>query len=122
MAIKLIEYTDTIFRGYGCIIKLGNVITTFAHPIILLVVENVVQGWYYMDKYYLSKKRFKKDRKGGMNMAILAKPYNAIIMIDKDKSKQFLEDSKKNIIQPGFLKDCLKIASMVKREVNKIED
>lgn len=50
----------------------------------------------------------------GDNMATLAKPYNSIIMIDKDKSQKFLEDSKKNIIKPDFLKQCQKLASMVK--------
>jgi|ADurb_Total_1113_FD_contig_21_1628348_length_258_multi_6_in_0_out_0_1 hypothetical protein len=58
-------------------------------------------------------------RKKVDSMAILAKPSDTIIMIDPNKSKQFLEDSKKNIIQPDFLKQCLKIASMIKREKNK---
>lgn len=55
-------------------------------------------------------------------MALLARPYNTIIMIDKEKSQKFLEDSKKNIIQPDFLKQCLKISSMIKREGNKTKD
>jgi len=61
----------------------------------------------------------KKQSKGGDNMALLARPSDSIIMVDKDKSQQFLEESKNNIIKPDFLKQCQKFSSMIKRESNK---
>lgn len=36
-----------------------------------------------------------------------------MIMIDKNKTKQFLEESKKNIIKPEFLKRCLEYSNML---------
>jgi hypothetical protein len=69
-----------------------------------------------MDRYYISRKRFITLRKEGLDMAIMAKPLNSIIMIDKDKTDKFLEDSKKNIIHPAFLKECLKITAMAKED------
>jgi len=38
---------------------------------------------------------------------------DSMIIIDKDKTKQFLEDSKKNTITPEFLKRCLKFSKML---------
>jgi len=32
---------------------------------------------------------------------------NRVFIVSKEKSKQFLEDSKKNVISPEFLKRCL---------------
>lgn len=53
---------------------------------------------------------------GGINMAALAIPSNRAIMIDKDKSAKFIEDSKKRTIKPEFLQKCLSYSKM-----NKIE-
>jgi hypothetical protein len=39
-----------------------------------------------------------------------------VVMISPDKSKQFLEDSKKNVIKPEFLEQCLKYSKMLKKE------
>lgn len=55
-----------------------------------------------------------KEQKGGINMALLARPSEGIITIDKNKSKEFLEDSKKNTIPPDFLKKCLQYAKMMR--------
>ncbi|HPD00573.1 MAG TPA: hypothetical protein PLA01_04395 [Acetivibrio sp.] len=49
-------------------------------------------------------------------MALLSRICDRPIVIDKDKSKQFLEDSKKNTIKPEFLSECKKLSSMFKRE------
>ena len=54
------------------------------------------------------------NHKGGDDMAILARPGNGIITIDKNKSGKFFEDSKKNTIKPEFLKRCQKFAKMMK--------
>ena len=51
--------------------------------------------------------------KGGKDMTLLERPNDSIFMIDKDKSKRFLEDSKKNVIPPAFLKQCLKFSKML---------
>jgi hypothetical protein len=40
---------------------------------------------------------------------------NYVFMIDKDKSKQFLEDSKKNVISSEFLEKCLRSARLLNR-------
>ncbi|GAE88944.1 hypothetical protein JCM21531_2430 [Acetivibrio straminisolvens JCM 21531] len=49
-------------------------------------------------------------------MALLTRPCDRAIIIDKDKSNEFLEDSKKNIIKPEFLSECRKLSSMFRRE------
>lgn len=54
--------------------------------------------------------------KEGINMALLARPSNEMFIIDKKKSKKFLEDSKKNTITPEFLKRCQDYSMIFKRD------
>lgn len=51
----------------------------------------------------------------GNDMTLLARPSDSMFIIDKNKSKQFLEDSKKNVIPPTFLKQCLKFSKMLNK-------
>jgi len=45
---------------------------------------------------------------------------NRVFIIDKDKTKQFLEDSKKNVIHPEFLKRCLKFTDILNNKKSTI--
>lgn len=64
---------------------------------------------------YREKKK-QMINQGDDSMAILARNCNSVIMIDKDKSEKFLEDSKRNVIKPEFLEQCKKMALLFKRE------
>ena len=55
-----------------------------------------------------------KDDKGGNDMALLARPSDKLIIINKSKTGKFLEDSKNNTIKPEFLARCQKFAKMMK--------
>jgi len=61
----------------------------------------------------MDKNKRKIKNKGGNDMTLLARPSNSMIIIDKNKSKKFLEDSKKNVISPSFLKQCLRFSKMI---------
>lgn len=41
---------------------------------------------------------------------------NKMIVISPSKSKQFLEDSKKNVISPEFLKRCQQSARLLNKD------
>jgi len=47
---------------------------------------------------------------------------NRIIIIQKDKSKQFLDDSKKNVITPEFLKKCLHFYKLLNKKNDAINE
>jgi ribosomal protein L25 (general stress protein Ctc) len=66
----------------------------------------------------MDKSKRIKNRKGGHVMALLAMPKNKTIAIDKDKSKKFLEDSRKNTISPLHLEKCKKYAILMKNKKN----
>lgn len=70
-----------------------------------------------MNKKFKLAKQFKGVfKKGGNNMTLLTKSCDRLILIDKEKSDKFLEDSKKNVIKPEILAECKKLSSMFKRE------
>jgi len=49
------------------------------------------------------------------NMALLARPSESMIKINSSKSKQFLDDSRKNTITPEFLRKCQQSAKLLNR-------
>jgi len=63
----------------------------------------------------LDKKEKKCPHEEGENMAVLAKPSNSMIKINPSRSKQFLEDSKKNVITPDFLRKCQQSARLLNK-------
>lgn len=52
-------------------------------------------------------------------MTPLASSSNRIVMIDKDKYEQFMQDSERNVIKPEFLKKCLSYSSLFQRDDKK---
>ncbi len=76
-----------------------------------------------MDKPNSNENRNKNTKKiisdkGDCDMAILTKPSNTMILIDKDKTKSFLEDYKKNLIKPSFLKKCIEFNSNIHKGID----
>ena len=70
-----------------------------------------------LDKTKPTKNKKKKTlEKGDCDMALLAKPSNTMILIDKDKTQSFLEDYKKNLIKPEFLEKCKKYYDMMHKD------
>lgn len=67
----------------------------------------------------MDKEEKGKGSKEGKNMALLARSNDTMFIIDKNKSKKFIEDSKKNTITPEFLKRCLEYSSMFKKNKDK---
>jgi hypothetical protein len=55
----------------------------------------------------------------GNDMALLAKPSDSIIKIDQSKSKQFIEERKKNTIKPEFLEQCQRYNKIMNRKVKR---
>lgn len=65
-----------------------------------------------MDRKEKDKDGKNKEEK---NMALLARPSESMIKIDSSKSKQFLEDSRKNTITPEFLRKCQQSAKLLNK-------
>lgn len=63
----------------------------------------------------MNKEEKGKGSKGEKNMALLARSNDTMFIIDKNKSKKFLEDSKKYTITPEFLKRCQEYSLMLKK-------
>ena len=47
---------------------------------------------------------------------------NRVFIVSKEKSKQFLEDSKKNVISPEFLKRCLYYNRLLNKKMEQEEN
>lgn len=66
-----------------------------------------------------NKKIFKrkKIRKGGIRMAILAKPERNLVQIDSTKSKKFIDDSNKQLENnKEILAKCKETSRLFKRK------
>lgn len=59
------------------------------------------------------KKRDYKN-KGGVIMAVLAKPGNRLPVIRADKSREFLEEANRNILTSDFLRQCKESSKLFK--------
>ena len=50
------------------------------------------------------------------DMAVLAKPSNRAVMIQAEKSKDFLEQFNKGVVSKDFLETCKKAGDLFKRK------
>lgn len=55
-------------------------------------------------------------KKGDEHMAVLAKPSNKVVVIEADKSKDFIEQFNKNVVTEDFLKKCKKAGDLFKKK------
>jgi len=90
-----------------------------------ITIDSCPLGVYNLDKDkynmgHLDKENISKQlKKGGINMALLARPNNSVIKINGNTSKQFLEESKKNVVNPNFLKRCQDYSRMLNNNIEK---
>ena len=61
----------------------------------------------------MDKQKKENNSKEEENMALLARPIDGMMKIDKEKTAEFFEDARKNTIKPDFLKRCQKFAEML---------
>ena len=64
----------------------------------------------------MSRKKGKSlsNKKGGENMAVLAKPINKIAVVRKEESSEFVKDFNKNKVSKEFMASCNKAGKLFK--------
>lgn len=63
----------------------------------------------------MGKKKDENPSEEEKDMATFTSSNESVMIIDKNKVKEFLEDAKKNTISPEFLKRCLKFSKMLNK-------
>lgn len=65
------------------------------------------------------KDNIEKNTKEVDDMAILTRPTNKMLVIDKDSSKKFISDFNKSKVSEDFLKSCKKASKLFGDRNNK---